>query len=129
MRRALAALLILFFGLGPLTATLQADDESRLPACCRRHGAHHCSMADAMRAQLVALATSKTPALTAPSHCPLYPHSNSATTAPNCAMAAVLSSADLLAARRLKLDLPDAMASNIARLNRTGRSPPLSKIL
>ncbi len=46
MRRALAMLLVIGFGL-PLIAPAFASgpDEASLPACCRRNGAHHCSMA------------------------------------------------------------------------------------
>ena len=44
MRRVLAILLLAAFGL-PVVAPLLAsgqDLEQSLPACCRRHGAHHC---------------------------------------------------------------------------------------
>jgi hypothetical protein len=46
MRRALAALLLTVFSL-PLIAPALAStpDDSQLPACCRRGGAHHCAMA------------------------------------------------------------------------------------
>ncbi len=74
MRRGLSIFLALFFGLGPLTATLQASDDSRLPACCRRNGAHHCAMSNAMMARMIQAAYGSTPILTPPSHCPLYPH-------------------------------------------------------
>ena len=45
MRRAPAALLLLFLSL-PLIAPLlvSAADQSQLPACCRRDGRHHCAM-------------------------------------------------------------------------------------
>jgi hypothetical protein len=45
MRRVLAILLMLAFGL-PLIAPALAfgPDDSQLPACCRRNGAHHCAM-------------------------------------------------------------------------------------
>ncbi len=69
MRQALTAFLVLFFGLGPLTAVLPASDESRLPACCRRLGAHHCAMA----MQMAALGAGSGPAFSASSHCPMYP--------------------------------------------------------
>ena len=69
MRQALTAFLVLFFGLGPLTAVLPASDEARLPACCRRNGAHHCAMA----MQMAAMDAGHGPALSAPSHCPVYP--------------------------------------------------------
>ena len=59
MRRILSILLLLVLGLGPeAPATALASglisgpasawsgkvDESRLPACCRRNGKHHCAM-------------------------------------------------------------------------------------
>src|ERR1700744_428938 len=58
MRRFLSILLLLCLGLGPGTDLLSAStlatalrsgwtgkvDESRLPACCRRNGKHHCVM-------------------------------------------------------------------------------------
>ena len=46
VRRSLAISLLLLFSL-PLIAPLfamQADAGGNLPACCRRNGAHHCSM-------------------------------------------------------------------------------------
>lgn len=44
MRRALAILLLAAIHV-PLIAPLAlADSESSLPACCRKNGAHHCSM-------------------------------------------------------------------------------------
>jgi len=73
MRRALSILLMAFFSLGPPTAALQADDDSRLPACCRRHGQHHCAMSEPT-ALAAALATStQVPAFAAPAHCPNFP--------------------------------------------------------
>ena len=44
MRRAISIFLILFFWLGPLETLLPGGEDARLPACCRRHGAHHCAM-------------------------------------------------------------------------------------
>ena len=57
VRRSLSILLILFVGLpliSPLFA-LSPDVGSLLPACCRRHGAHHCaSMMDQSQATALA---------------------------------------------------------------------------
>jgi len=72
MRRALSILLTLFFAIGPLTPLFGETDDPRLPACCRRHGSHHCAMYEAALAQ--AISSSGQPAWTAQSHCPLYPH-------------------------------------------------------
>ena len=46
MRRLLAILLLCVFGLPMATPLFAAavDQDAGLPACCRRHGAHHCSM-------------------------------------------------------------------------------------
>jgi len=71
MRRWLSISLALFFGLWPLTGTLQASDDSNLPVCCRRHGAHHCAMSTQMAAMMAQ--TSSTPGLQAPTTCPLFP--------------------------------------------------------
>lgn len=70
MRRGFSILLILVFGLGPLSVTLQAKDDRYLPACCRRNGAHHCSMAVQMAAMTPA---NPQPAFTVPLSCPDYP--------------------------------------------------------
>ena len=43
VRRVLASLLLAVFSVLPLAPILLADD-SNLPACCRRLGAHHCAM-------------------------------------------------------------------------------------
>jgi len=48
MQRLLAITLLLVFGL-PMAAPLlaQASGETTIAACCRRNGAHHCSMMEA----------------------------------------------------------------------------------
>lgn len=44
LRRISSILLLLLYWLGPFIALLPASAESRLPPCCRRNGAHHCTM-------------------------------------------------------------------------------------
>lgn len=74
MRRFLSIALILLFWMGPLTAVFAANsDESGLPACCRRHGAHHCAMSEETAAALAA--ENSGPIFRAPSRCPFFPHS------------------------------------------------------
>jgi hypothetical protein len=68
MRRLLAITLLLAFGsplLVPLLAAT-ASPEASLPACCRQHGKHHCTMLMAMER------ASTGPAFQAPP-CPNYP--------------------------------------------------------
>jgi hypothetical protein len=50
MRRFVSIVFLLLCSLGPLSALLPGSEESQLPACCRRHGAHHCMMAPAEQA-------------------------------------------------------------------------------
>ena|ERR1700733_1555780 len=83
MRRALAIFLTLAFGLGPFAAFLNADDDARLPVCCRRHGVHHCTMPGSPATD----ASGSAPTIGAPAHCPLYPGSVGATTSPHHALA------------------------------------------
>ena len=67
MRRHLSILIVALFFLAPLSALLPSSAEAQLPACCRRHGAHHCAMFAAMAAP-----PPGTRWLIAPNRCPLY---------------------------------------------------------
>jgi hypothetical protein len=51
MRRAAAILLVTLIGLSPIGAAWFAGSDSKLPACCRRDGRHHCALVDAARPQ------------------------------------------------------------------------------
>lgn len=127
MRRALSIFLILFFGFGPLTATLSASDEANLPACCRRNGAHHCAMSMAMRAWMVR-SELRTPGFTAPAHCPFYPRTSSTATAPAHALAVILKANSALT--ELPVDAVPYCAAIHApyRLALSVRGPPASAI-
>jgi hypothetical protein len=47
MRRVLASLLVALFSFSLIAPALYASDaDSKLPACCRRNGMHHCGMAN-----------------------------------------------------------------------------------
>jgi len=72
MRRWFSIFLILFFGLGPLSALADGTEDASLPACCRRHGAHHCAMSAQKMAVKASLSADPTPELSVPSTCPLY---------------------------------------------------------
>lgn len=73
MKRAVALMLMVIYGLAlatPLLAYASGDPESKLPACCRRNGSHHCAISDAYQRQMA----SDGPAFAAPpQHCPFYP--------------------------------------------------------
>jgi hypothetical protein len=101
MRRTLAIFLVLLFSLAPLAAALDtstgSDDDARLPACCRRHGAHHCEMS-AQTAALLATAASGRAIAIAPTTCPAFPTSLAATvSAPQALAAGALRMPQLLA--------------------------------
>jgi hypothetical protein len=124
MRRVLAILLIAFFGLGPLSAGLSADDDSGLPPCCRRHGAHHCAMAMQMAAMMAKALSGSTPILTAPLTCPAYPGYTAATTAPPPAIAASSVTLPVLLAQPHSPAAGRAAARISQLRTRTNRGPP-----
>jgi hypothetical protein len=72
MRRGFSIFLILFFGLGPLSAFVDSSQDAGLPACCRRHGAHHCAMYAQAMAMTAGRGSDPTPGFSAPPTCPLY---------------------------------------------------------
>jgi len=128
MRRWLSLIFVVFFGLGPLTAALPASEDARLPACCRKNGAHHCAMSEAMIAYMVRIYGSK-PIVTTPSRCPLYPRGSGHSMVPVHALKA--SAVDLPAI----LEQPMAAVSREAAAHsgqlRTpaGRGPPDASLL
>ncbi len=125
MRRALAILLVLSFSLGPLAATLEAGDDARLPACCRRHGAHHCAMSASMASVLAEAATGRS-IVTAPATCPAFPGSLAAIApAPQALAASAVSLPALLPQPHSPAALrASAQLSQIR--TRAGRGPPAS---
>lgn len=99
MRRWLSVSLVLFFGLWPLMGTLEGSDDSRLPPCCRRHGAHHCAMSMRMAAILAQSESGATPILTAPMTCPLFPGFVSGPSTPAHALLASMAGLPVVLAR------------------------------
>jgi hypothetical protein len=85
MRRGISILLVLVFALAPLAFTLDASGDAGLPACCRRHGAHHCIMR--MAGMMEQAQKGSTPAVSAPLTCPFYPGPVALTTGPAPALA------------------------------------------
>jgi len=122
MRRVLSILLLLLFGLGPLTATLEASDDAGLPACCRRHGAHHC----AMMAMMARQRHDSAPGFSAPSTCPCYPGSAATLVAPISALAAAPAELPALHAHAFEhIAVPTHVSSCPGRTH-AGRGPPAS---
>ncbi len=72
MRRGFSIFLILFFGLGPLSAFVDGSADAGLPPCCRRHGAHHCALYAEIMAMRAGRGIDPTPGFSAPLTCPLY---------------------------------------------------------
>jgi hypothetical protein len=120
MRRGLAIFLILLFGLAPLTAALAASDESRLPPCCRRHGAHHCAMMARWRAQI----DSGKPVVGTPSTCPLYPGYGLPSIAALDALAVDQAAPPVLFAQRHSIAAPSDATRLTPLRSRAGRGPP-----
>jgi hypothetical protein len=126
MKRILSTFLILMFWLGPLAEALPARSESRLPACCRRHGTHHCAMSAEKAAKAAQATPSSTPVLTAPSHCPYYPGSMAASTTPAFAMVASATGLPVLFAQD-HLPAASRVAARQSQIcTRAGRGPPSS---
>jgi hypothetical protein len=119
MRRGFSLLLLAIFLLGPLAAAM-GDDDASLPPCCRRNGAHHCSMA---RLKAAILASGQ-PIVTAPSTCPNYPGENALTTPPLHGLApAATAEISLPAASHTPAAARAAARASNAR-TRSSRAPP-----
>jgi len=85
MRRVPALLLVFLFGFSLIAPALSVDDESNLPACCRRDGKHHCAMMDRDMAQ----APSSGPAAGAlRARCPFFPGGGAVLPHPGAALLA-----------------------------------------
>jgi hypothetical protein len=122
MRRGLSIALVLVFLLGPLSAALEGSEESRLPACCRRHGAHHCMMSE----QTARMMSGSGPAFSPPAHCPLFPEYRAVTMAPAHALAASVASLPAPLAQAHTPSAARAAALVTQVRTRAGRGPPAS---
>ena len=124
MKRTLSIFLILIFGLGPFAEALPASAESRLPACCRRHGAHHCDMSAETAAKLAQTSHDATPVLTASPRCPNFPSSIAASTTQMHALAVSAAGLPVLLAQAHSLAASRAAALLSQIRTRAGRAPP-----
>ena len=68
MRRVLAAHLLAILTIPQLLPSAWVDAKSKLPACCRRNGNHHCAEMDQ-----VETAPSDSAVVAHPATCPLFP--------------------------------------------------------
>jgi hypothetical protein len=108
MRRILSILVALVLGLGPAMAAVPANalasgwtgkiDESRLPACCRRNGKHHCAMASTGQTDEATGKTAET-TVSANDSCPLMPRTLASTAPSVAALLHAMSSSTLLPTR------------------------------
>ena len=122
MRRVLSIFLVLFFAIGPLPGSLGAkDDDARLPACCRRHGTHHCAMSEETVARWV---RGTLPSVSAPSHCPLYPDDSLATTSPVYTLAGRLANSVVSPVQAHAPAAPQAVLRDGQIHTHTSRGPP-----
>jgi hypothetical protein len=125
MRRVLSIVLLLFFGIGPLpAASFGATDDARVPACCRRHGAHHCAMSKENAAQMVRSDSGSTLFLSAPSRCPWYPDNSPATTSPAHELARHFANSISSAVQTHTLAAIEAARCNGLVRTHAGRGPP-----
>lgn len=122
MRRGFSILLILFFGLGPLSVTLGAIDDASLPACCRRHGAHHCALSSETSTPTVN--SGSTPVVSAPLTCPYYPGSIATLTGSIKALVAAAASVPASASRSYRSAASRIAAVSIPGRAHAGRGPP-----
>jgi len=123
MRRALSILLALLFGLGPLAAALPASEDARLPACCRRNGAHHCAMSARM-ARMAEAASDGRAAVSAPATCPHYPGAAMALMAPMHALLAPAAEFVVPQSSEPALSFANISARTAPARRHAGRGPP-----
>jgi len=124
MRRGFSIYLILFFGLGPLSALLKGSEDAYLPPCCRRHGAHHCAMYRQIMAMRAHQALDPRPAFCAAKTCPLYPGPRLGILAPAHALAAEETGMRADFACRFAAGLTRTIACSRPSLAHAGRGPP-----
>jgi hypothetical protein len=123
MRRGFSIFLILFFGLGPLSAFIDGSEDASLPPCCRRHGAHHCAMKMRMAA-MTHLPPDPRPGFSVPITCPNYPGLSITILMPSAALTAAQASPHTALARAFApVFLSDAAHASPTR-SHAGRGPP-----
>jgi len=124
MRRGFSIFLILMFGLGPLSSLIDGSEDANLPACCRRHGAHHCVVA-AMARQAQ---SGKTPMVSSPMTCPSYPGAIALLSTPAQALAAASRTVETLFAFAYVQVATHTSGLSKPAQSHAGRGPPASSL-
>jgi hypothetical protein len=123
LRHLSAILLLIVFSLSPIAPLLGADDDSNLPACCRRGGKHHCSM---IRHSGSSSDSVEGAALNNNGRCPSYPGFAPGTFPIVAGVAPAAASAAVLAARRASCRSFELRVLSSLRLRaHSKRGPPV----
>ena len=126
VKRLLAILLLLALGLpgvAPLFALNLGDAESKLPACCRRNGAHHCNSPVAFHNGSQTILSSQ------PTHCPNFPGVVPLGLKASYALASISSfEAQLVATSAVKPSISSAWNKSFS-FSRLTRGPPAISLL
>jgi hypothetical protein len=138
MRRLLSILLLAILGLGPAISAVPAAaltsgllswsgkvDESRLPACCRHNGKHHCAMSGGTEHADSSTETT----LSANDSCPFAPLAMAATAPSVAAVPTAANGAATLASELCVLLAAVALAVLADRRSQPKRGPPSFQIL
>jgi hypothetical protein len=136
MRKILSILVLLALGLGAIPVDALASglasgwtgkvDESRLSACCRRNGRHHCSMGSPE--QQSAHPSSET-AVSAKEFCPCMPRALASTVPPMVALVHTAATSTAYASQRRASQNIAATARLTDRRSQPKRGPPAIQIL
>jgi hypothetical protein len=130
MRRILSILFTLVLTLGPVMAAVPAQAlasgwtgkiiESRIPACCRKNGKHHCAMPDG--------AGSTETSVSAPSCCPNFPATLASATVTFAAIPSTGAASLALSAQRRPTQARIEIARASDRRVQPKRGPPSQTI-
>jgi hypothetical protein len=128
MRRGFSIFLILFFGLGPLSAFVDGSEDAVLAPCCRRHGKHHCAMDAQIMAMRAGRGIDLTPSFSAPITCPSYPGQSAAILMPAHALATAQAMACVALTSSMAPVRERLVARSITSRAHAGRGPPAANL-
>jgi hypothetical protein len=128
MRRGFSIFLILFFGLGPLSAIIEGSENASLPPCCRRNGAHDCAMKMRMAA-MAHLPPDHRPAFNVPLTCPNFPGLSITILMPSHALTAAQASAHIAITRSIATVFAHNSVHEGTIRTYDGRGPPRRQLI